>query len=343
MRVVRAKTVWRVLAGAAALCIHTGRFISRNPAFMLPRQIRCKVVGRFETSCIGVTLLRPCTLAKACRGGSLIPAWTLLERRSIAALLTPEPRLPNAIQVSSAVSPDEIAAAPIMRAIRLMVERVVASDGLMLTARGSLTRADISALFEAMDWPDYDKDSVLAVNKVLNEADVLPIQFTRIVAQETKLLRPRKGRLLATKRVRDLLSPERAADLFRSLLEAAFWRINLGYFDRFPIEHWPQTHIGVVLWSLSVAAHRWTKPEALLAACTMPDESFAGAAKDVPGIAMVTRVLRPLTWFGLMECMEPADRPKPAWGSLRLYRKSRLFDRLLSFDVQTRMPSGPLQ
>ena len=30
-------------------------------------------------------------------------------------------------------------------------------------------------------------------------------------------------------------------------------------------------------------------------------------------------------------------------GSLRLYRKSRLFDRLLSFDVQTRMPSGPLQ
>ena len=58
---------------------------------------------------------------------------------------------------------------------------------------------------------------------------------------------------------------------------------------------------------------------------------------------MVTRVLRPLTWFGLMECMEPADRPKPAWGSLRLYRKSRLFDRLLSFDVQTRMPSGPLQ
>ena len=223
MRVVRAKTVWRVLAGAAALCIHTGRFISRNPAFMLPRQMRCKVVGRFETSCIGVTLLRPCTLAKACRGGSLIPAWTLLERRSIAALLTPEPRLPNAIQVSSAVSPDEIAAAPIMRAIRLMVERVVASDGLMLTARGSLTRADISALFEAMDWPDYDKDSVLAVNKVLNEADVLPIQFTRIVAQETKLLRPRKGRLLATKRVRDLLSPERAATS-----SARCWRRHSG-------------------------------------------------------------------------------------------------------------------
>ncbi len=130
------------------------------------------------------------------------------------------------------------------------------------------------------------------------------------------------------------------SDLFRLLFETAFWRVNLAYFDSIPVEHWPQTHIGVVLWSLSVAANDWTAPDDVLASCTIPDSSVAGAARDFPALAMVTRVLRPLTWFGLMECK--ADRSKPAWGRVRLYRKTGLFDRMLSFDVEFRA-SGSVQ
>ena len=46
---------------------------------------------------------------------------------------------------------------------------------------------------------------------------------------------------------------------------------------------------------------------------------------------MVTRVLRPLTWFGLLECAEPLDADVPKWRQPRLYRKTPLFDRVLSF------------
>ena len=116
-----------------------------------------------------------------------------------------------------------------------MIERAVLGGGLKLTATGALSRADTKALFDEIEWPDYDKAKVLAFNKVLNEDDVLPVQLTRIVLQEAKLLRARKGRLLATKRARELLGLDRTAELYRDLFEASFWRINLAYFDRIPV------------------------------------------------------------------------------------------------------------
>jgi len=40
------------------------------------------------------------------------------------------------------------------------------------------------------------------------------------------------------------------------------------------------------------------------------------------------RVLQPLRWFGLLEYHGPPERAEVGW------RKSALFDRFLSFDVQ---------
>jgi len=157
----------------------------------------------------------------------VIPAWTLLERESIAALLTPEPRMPRAIHIKTTAEPAELAAAPILCATRAFIERAQASGGLTLTLGGALSRADTKALLDITEWPDYDRASVLAVNKVLNEDDVLPIQFTRMVAQDARLLRAAKGRLLPTRRATTLLDPSGMSDLFRTMFETAFWRINL--------------------------------------------------------------------------------------------------------------------
>lgn len=273
----------------------------------------------------------------------MIPAWTILDRTSLAALLTRAPRPPGAVQVAAVVPAVEIVNVPIIRATRLMIERAQANGGLTLTKGGALSRADVKALFDATEWPDYDRAAVLTMNKVLNEDDVLPVLFTRMVAQEARLLRSYKGRLLATKRGTELLDLTRASDLFRAAFETVFWQTNLAYLDRMPAEHWPQTHIGIVLWSLSVAAHEWSKPEELLATCTIPDEELAAAAHDLLAFAMVARVLRPLTWFGLMERKEAEDQTEPAWRQPRLYRKTPLFDRALSFVVTVRKSEIPLQ
>ena len=99
---------------------------------------------------------------------------------------------------------------PIIRATRLMIDAHRRTSGLMLTKGGALSRADVKALFDATEWPDFDRAAVLAVNKVLNEDDVLPVLFTRMMAKEAGLLRAYKGRLLATKRAKELIQPERA-------------------------------------------------------------------------------------------------------------------------------------
>ena len=48
-------------------------------------------------------------------------------------------------------------------------------------------------------------------------------------------------------------------------------------------------------------------------------------------------VLRPLRWFGLLECREdPASRYKALW------RKSALFDRFLTFDTKLPRMEGTM-
>jgi len=112
------------------------------------------------------------------------------------------------------------------------------------------------------------------------------------------------------------------------LFHVSLWHVNFGNFDRNPIENWPQTHAGIVLWSLSVAANDWADRESLTRLCTIPVPRVLNLTPDFASYAMESRILKPLLWFGLLEFQTSAD----ARGA-RLYRKSALFDRFLHFDI----------
>lgn len=267
------------------------------------------------------------------------PAWTLLTPDSLNRLLTAEPNsLPKAIWIAAdeGGGPPELASAPLLATTRLLVEQAAAGDGLKLTATGNLSRADVRLMFNTLSWPDYDKATVLALSKVLNEADVGPVEITRLVAQEAKLLGRRQGRIRATKLGATLAESPNIFALFRLLFTVLFWRVNLGYFDRMPVEGWPQDHIGIVLWCLSASADQWSRVDDLVAVIPVPDPRFEAYEFDFREFAMESRVLRPLTWLGLIESR--ADDAHDGLGMVtpRLYRKSPLFDRLLRFDVNLR-------
>ena len=57
--------------------------------------------------------------------------------------------------------------------------------------------------------------------------------------------------------------------------------------------------------------------------------------------AFESRVLRPLSWFGLMEIRLIGDEYAPAWRRDRQYRKAGLFNRALRFDVEMAKHAGP--
>ena len=109
--------------------------------------------------------------------------------------------------------------------------------------------------------------------------------------------------------------------------------MDLGYFGRGLLGSWPQADIGIVLWSLSVSAGDWQTSEKLTRLCTIPEPATLTGTWDRSTYAMEARILRPLLWFGLLE-YRSENIPDSRFAARHYYRKSALFDRLLTFNVR---------
>lgn len=228
------------------------------------------------------------------------------------------------------VSVEAALAVPMVVAARLLLELAVIRGGLVLTPAGFLKRADVWHVFDQTEWPGCDKATTLAMNKVINEQDAYGVFFTRIALQAAGLLRRRAGVLKATKAAKALLADEAAPALLGEIFQAVSWKMNLQDFDRNPLSFWPQHHVGLVLWCLSVTASEWSSADHLVPICTIM-ATIEPTAQDLPKFAMVTRVLRPLSWLGLLESRR--QKRLSGWGYDENFRKTPLFDQLLSFDV----------
>src|SRR5207244_10632063 len=113
----------------------------------------------------------------------------------------------------------------------------------------------------------------------------------------------------------------------------ALWHINLAYFDRRPLDSWPQSDVGVVLWSLSASANDWLPRETLTRLCTIPVIGVLELQWDFGSSAMEARILRPLVWFGLLESLSQRESATELVAR-RLYRTAPRFDRCAEFDVE---------
>jgi hypothetical protein len=261
------------------------------------------------------------------------PVWTMLEFDSFNALhdepsatneaIRLEPNLTNAELTGSAVAANALS----------LLRRAADTGGLKLTATGNLSRALVEEVCGIMEWPGYDKDELFGLHKVINEPDFLPLHFVRILMQTAKLFRTYQGRLVPTPLGRRILKGEQYGPLQALLFHVAFWHLNLGYFDRYAVDTWPQNEIGVVLWSLSASAHDWLPREILTRLSASPVIGILEAQWDFGSSAMEARILRPLLWFGLLEGRSE-EKSATELFARRIYRKAPLFDRFVKFNVQ---------
>jgi hypothetical protein len=263
------------------------------------------------------------------------PAWTVLDLDSFNGLRN-EPSASNrTIRLEPNLTMTDLAGSAVARNSLLLLRRAIETDGLKLTATGNLSRTVVTEMCEIIEWPDFDKQEMFRFNKVINEPDFLPLHFVRVLAQATKLIRARHGKLVPTRLGKSIVVKEQHGALQAILFHIAFWHLNLGYFDRNLLDSWPQNDVGVVLWSLSAAANDWLDREPLTRLCTVPITGVVGSAWDLGSYAMEARILRPLVWFGLLEHrLETGTEPVERY----LYRKTPLFDRFLKFDVQIESP-----
>jgi hypothetical protein len=261
------------------------------------------------------------------------PAWTMLEFNSLNALRH-EPSISNhAIRLEPDLADAEISGSAVTANALILLRRAAEFGGLKLTATGNLSRTVVEEMCGAMEWPAYNKDELVWYYKVINEPDFLPLHFVRILTQAAKLLRTHRGRLVPTRLGKRMLALEHHGPLQAVLFHVAFWHLNLAYFDRYALDSWPLTQVGVILWSLSASAHDWLPRETLTRLCTSPVIDVLEWEWDLGSSAMEARILRPLVWFGLLESRSEGKSPTEVVDR-RLYRKAPLFDRFLKFDVQ---------
>lgn len=267
------------------------------------------------------------------------PAWMLLTFESLRALRHKPSAIQTAIRVANDLSVGEIAGSPVARNTLILLRQAIERGGLPLTATGNLSRAVVSEMCKLIEWPDYDQADAFRFNKVINEPDFLPLHVVRQLAQAATLVRAQRGKLVATPLGKSMLSDARQGSMLAILFHLAFWHMDLGYFGRGLLGSWPQADAGVVLWSLSICANDWQSAEKLTRLCTIPEPAMFSGTWDRTPYATEARILRPLLWFGLLECRSK-KMPDSRFGEHHFYRKAKLFDRLLAFDVRVDFSEG---
>src|SRR5438445_13349985 len=174
------------------------------------------------------------------------PAWTMLAFNSLNALRHEPSASNHAIRLEPDLPDAEISGSAVTANALILLRRAADTGGLKLTATGNLARAVVEEMFGVIETPDHDKDELFRFQKVINEPDLLPLHFIRILTQAAKLIRTHRGKLLPTPLGRRMLAAEQHGPLQALLFHVALWHINLTYSDRLPLDSWPPSDVGGV-------------------------------------------------------------------------------------------------
>lgn len=254
------------------------------------------------------------------------------------ALLDADLLAEGPIRLNRSLSLNQLSGCLVLVHARLVMGHMEADNGVRLTTTGNFIRRFVEPMVQEFRWPGYEPEDVWRFSKVLNEPDFLPLHFLHALIDVAGLGRKYKGRFRLTRSGRALSAPEAAGELNAVLFNATCNRYNLAYLDFQPVTESFQPQIGLTLFLMSKIAERPRSPDELLAGATLPiDRPRSDFPYFNPGAVFRARVLRYLEWFGLLEAVPRAANDQPY--QQELYRKTPLFDRFLSFDVEAPVPS----
>lgn len=228
---------------------------------------------------------------------------------------------------------DEVDGSDVLHNARILLA-ALADGGTRATPKGNFNRAFVGGMIEAMRWPAGYVEQLHDFNKVINEGDDRRLHELRIVLQVAKLIAVRKGRVVATRRGRELAAPGRAADLHERLVWTTFREFNLSYGDRFLDVPEFQLLIAFPLAVLCRLDRNWHPfadlvPRLLLPAIVDLLPPPRVDAWNDRAYLVRWRLIEPLRDLGLLECRRE-DARRPHLRGITGVRKTPLFDRVFS-------------
>ncbi len=199
------------------------------------------------------------------------------------------------------------------------------NGGVTLTKSGGFFRKFVTWAADEFRWPGHEPEKLYIANKVLNEQDFFPLAVMHDLMLVTRLIRHFKGKAVPTKAGRAIMGDHGA--LQAMLFDAYFMTLDPSGLDRFPIEHADadlRHFFGVVQnrlgdWVTLVDFASWCLPIDLIRTYRISPQADAC-------FYLLSRVVRPLLWLGLLERKPGQDRARI---EEQQYRKTPLFDRFI--------------
>lgn len=228
----------------------------------------------------------------------------------------------------------DVAEARLLNQTRLFLKLMAEAGSAPLTPGGYLKRAYVARMIEQMEWPRaYMAQFPPGMFKKVDEFDAKPLDIIRRLCECAGWVRHRRDALYVPKRVLGLLDDGKTSWLYRELFITFFRRFNIWHLFTDEAAPAVQQTAAVTLWRLSVVAGNWIRLQ------DMPKEILIDGVRDVmvrsdlPGWELVVLdhlMLRPLSWFGLLERDGPEDQLAEEAAQTR-FRKTALFDRFITF------------
>ena len=200
--------------------------------------------------------------------------------------------------------------------------------GIGLTKSGAFNRRFVTWAVDEFRWPHYTASDLAVVNRVLNEEDVPPLSYLHELLSAAKLVRHAKNHVLLTKTGREHLGQPGRLQVV--LFETFFTRFDFAARERWPIEM-PDADTFHFLAVIHTQLADWVVYPEFAASClpifALPAQR--GTPEEDAMFYLAIRLVRPLTWLGLLE-QDEARGYQPIH-TIRL-RKTALFDRFFRFE-----------
>ena len=198
------------------------------------------------------------------------------------------------------------------------------------TATGNLNRKFVKQIFDKLIIDEDQKDTILKYNKVINEPDVFPLHTIRIVCESTGLVHKRKNKFLVSKKYHNLLSEERAGELFYMLFHSYFRKFSIAYVDRLPELDCIQHTVAYSIYRLGEIAGDYISVEELPGEILLPAvlKEVQDQISEHVFIEWVigSRIIEPLIDFGLLEGEHSHSK---GYSHVERIRKTELFDKFI--------------
>lgn len=234
-------------------------------------------------------------------------------------------RISSDVLINESLGASDLAASPMCANGMKLLIYARDNEGITLTKSGGFFRKFVTWAAHEFGWPEHEPEKLFAVNKVLNEQDFFPLAVMHSLLLSTRLIRHYKGKAVLTKAGRAIIGDY--GGLQALLFDVYFATLDLSEYERFPIEHEDadlRHYLGVVQnrlgdWVVLADFARWCLPLDII---TMPRIDPVTDAC----FHLISRLIRPLIWMGLLERQSEQDRTRI---EQRYYRKTILFDRFI--------------